>query len=180
MKNLEFNKLAAAVLVAGIVALGANIASNHLFHQEKLEGTPGFPVEGGAVAATPAAADAPKKANPIGDLLKTADVTAGQAVAKKCLTCHVVDKGGANKTGPGLWDIVGHDKAAHAGYTYSKALLAMKGQQWGYEELNQFLYKPSKYAPGTKMGFAGIEKDQDRANLILYLRSLSDNPKPLP
>ena len=112
-------------------------------------------------------------------LLAGADMDAGRKGFKKCKACHTVDEGGKNKVGPNLWNVVGADKAAHADFRYSDALLAMDGN-WTYESLDAFLHKPKDYAPGTKMAFAGLKKPRDRAAMILYLRSLSSDPKPLP
>jgi cytochrome c len=139
-------------------------------------------------AAEPAKADAtpnpqtaakPDDPEQVSALLAGADVKNGTKLAKKCAACHSFKKGGPNKVGPNLWNIVGAKQAAVAKYRYSAALKNM-GKSWGYEELNQFLLKPKAYLKGTKMTFAGVRKAGDRADLIVYLRSLSDAPKPLP
>jgi cytochrome c len=116
----------------------------------------------------------------IGDLLKAADPAAGAKVAAKCKACHGFDKGGPNKVGPNLWDIVGA-KQAHLGdaFKYSDALKGLGGE-WTYDALDKFLAAPKEYVPGTKMVFPGLKKPEDRAAVIAYLRSLSDSPKPLP
>ena len=116
---------------------------------------------------------------PIEPLLAKADVQRGQIVAKKCLQCHTFEKGGANKIGPNLYGIIGQKIAAAAGYAYSKAFTEVKGT-WDFKHLNELLYKPSSFARGTKMSFAGLQKAQDRADVIVYLNSLSDSPQPLP
>ena len=103
----------------------------------------------------------------------------GQKLFKKCGTCHNYEKGSANKVGPNLWNIINRPKASINGFAYSKALVEIGGE-WSYEELAEFLYKPKKYAKGTKMNFAGLKKVNDRANLVLFLRAQSDNPIPLP
>jgi cytochrome c len=126
--------------------------------------------------AVPAAAKGPE---PILALLASADVEAGIKTAKKCTACHVFDKGGKNKVGPGLWNIVNADKANVDGFIYSAALAEMDGG-WDYQALNAFLYKPKAYVAGTKMNFAGLKKPQDRANIIAYLRSLAEAPVALP
>ena len=112
-------------------------------------------------------------------MLAAANADAGQKVAKKCTACHSFTKGGANKVGPNLWNVVGGKPASVSGYKYSGAMSGMT-VNWEYEELNKFLYKPKAYLKGTKMSFAGLKKARDRATIIAYLRSLSDNPKPLP
>lgn len=120
--------------------------------------------------------------SPIEPLLAAADPEAGQSVARKCLQCHSFEKDGKNKVGPNLWNIVNTPYGQVEGYAYSKPLKAAQaqGKKWDYEALNGFLYKPKKYLKGTKMAFVGLKKPQDRANLIAYLRSLSDAPTPLP
>ena len=116
---------------------------------------------------------------PISALLASADVIAGEKVAKKCVACHTFAEGGQNRIGPNQWDIVNRALGTTEGFAYSEALLA-KGGAWDYESLNEFIYNPKKYIPNTKMNFAGIKNDKDRANLILWIRSLSSNPAPLP
>lgn len=137
------------------------------------------------VTAEPAAPETPAPEAPaIGDegvaaLLAAADVAAGAKLSKKCKACHGFDKDGKNKVGPNLWDIVGNAIAGVEGYKYSGALTDMGGE-WTYDNLDAFLTKPKTFAPGTKMSFSGLKSPEDRANLSAFLRSLSDNPKPLP
>ena len=122
-------------------------------------------------------------AKPPGDavaaLLAAADAGAGKKMARKCAACHSFEQGGKNKIGPALWNTVGAKKGRREGFSYSKGL-AEKGGTWTYGDLDAFLTTPKTFVPGTKMLFAGFKKPQDRANLILYLRSLSDQPQPLP
>ncbi|WP_370540479.1 cytochrome c family protein [Azospirillum sp. INR13] len=133
--------------------------------------------EGAAPAADKGAA--PAGPAPIAPLLAAASPENGQKVAKACAACHSFDKGGANKVGPNLYGIVGGAKGHIQGFSYSDALVKTGGS-WSYDELNKFLYDPKGYAPGTKMTFAGLKKDDDRAAVIAYLRSLADSPQPLP
>ena len=98
---------------------------------------------------------------------------------QQCKSCHTVDKGGANKVGPNLWSVVGRKKASHDGFSYSSALQG-KGGDWSYEDINHMIFKPQGYVRGTKMAFAGLVKEQDRADVIAYLRTMSDSPAPLP
>ena len=120
-----------------------------------------------------------KALEPVGPLLASASVEDGQKVFKKCGACHTPNKGGANKVGPNLWNIVNSKRGKVDGFSYSKNLPAKEGG-WTFESLNAFLAKPRTYIPGTKMAFAGLKKASDRANLIAYLRSLSDSPAALP
>jgi cytochrome c len=136
-----------------------------------------------ATTAAPAAATGTQTAAAttasLPDLLKAADPAAGEKIAAKCKACHDLSKGGPNKIGPNLWDIVGNKQAHLDNFSYSDAVKGLGGQ-WTYENLDKFLTKPKDYAPGTKMTFPGLPKPEDRAALIAYLRSLSDSPKPLP
>jgi cytochrome c len=175
---LSLNKLAAAVLVAGLIAMLSGTIARVLYKPEIAEKR-GYYVEvaeansGGGEA--PAAVAEPD----IGVLLAAADVAAGQKVSGKCTSCHAFEQGGANKVGPALYGILNSGKAAHAGFAYSDALKA-KGGTWDYAALNEFLKNPKAYVPGTKMAFVGLKKPEDRANLILYLRSLGKDSVPLP
>jgi cytochrome c len=112
-------------------------------------------------------------------LLASADVAKGQAAARKCASCHSFEKGGPNRVGPNLHDVVGRAKAAVPNFSYSAALKE-KGGEWSFENINAFLQNPKGYAPGTTMAFAGIGAAAERADILAYLRSLSDSPKPLP
>jgi cytochrome c len=187
MSGLEVNKVIAAVLTAGIIAMVSGFIA-HLLVQPQELAQHAYPVVGAtAVEAPPAeappaeaaATEAPGPGSALA-LLASADVAAGQKVSRKCTTCHTVDEGGANKIGPNLWNVVGRGIASSDGYKYSKSLREMSGDAWSYENLDGFLGKPKDWAPGTKMSFAGLKKIQDRANLIAYLRSLSSSPAPLP
>ena len=111
-------------------------------------------------------------------LLASASIDDGAKVFKKCAACHSIDKGGANKIGPALWGVVNRKIGGVQGFKYSTAM-AKYGKNWSFEELNGFLHKPMKYMKGTKMGFIGLKKDKDRANVIAYMNSKSDAPAPL-
>ena len=178
MDDLKFNKVAAGFLLAALLAMAGYKLSEVLVpHQELAENA--YPVEVQVASASTDAPAAPKGPEPVLALLASADVNAGIKTAKKCTACHVFDKGGKNKVGPGLWNIVNADKGAIDGYAYSAALAEMEGA-WDYQALNAFLYKPKAYLAGTKMNFAGLKKPQDRANVIAYLRSMADAPVALP
>jgi cytochrome c len=177
--SLELNKTLAAILTAGIVASGSGVISRIVYHPQIPEEA-AYPIE---VAATGEGAgeaegsEAP--AASLAALLASGSVEEGQTVAKKCAACHDFEQGGPNKIGPALWGVLGRDIASHEGFAYSDALGSKEGA-WDYESLNTFVTNPKEWAPGTKMAFAGLSKPQDRANVILYLRSLSDSPPPLP
>ena len=178
MDSFEFNKIAGAVLFAALVIFGTKTMSDIIFASHAPE-KPGFVVAVATEAGGTAPAAKAEPAVPLAELLKAASIEAGQRVAKKCAACHSFGKGGANKVGPHLYDIVGRTLGAVDGFAYSGALRQMGGD-WGYDALDAFIKKPKSWLPGTKMAFAGIRKPEQRANLIAYLRSLSEAPKPLP
>ncbi len=181
MDSFELNKMAGALLGTVFFVFSVGLMSDALFSKEAPE-KPGYELiaaEGDAPAGEAAAA--PAAPEPIAPLLAKADPVAGEAVFKKCGACHSGDKGGANKVGPNLWGIIGHPIAGHEGFNYSAAIKEFgAGKTWNYEELSSFVAKPKAYIKGTAMGFAGLAKAEDRANLIAYLRTLSDSPVPLP
>ncbi|WP_319774853.1 cytochrome c family protein [Breoghania sp.] len=182
MNSFELNKIAGAVLLALLVLMALGVSSDIIFDHEAPE-TPGYPI---AVATADGAAEGAvaeaEKVVPLAVRLAEADIGAGEKVTKKCAACHTFDNGGANKVGPNLWDVVGRKPGAHEGFKYSNAMLAFAEEhpEWTYEQLDEFVTKPKDHIPGTNMAFAGLSKPDDRANLIVYLHSLSDNPLPLP
>lgn len=172
-------KYTGAFLAAAFVMMSASLLSDVIFDSPDPE-KEGYHIE--PLASTTAA---PEKAAPvvsIATLLQTADPAKGQDVFKRCQACHTGEKGGPNKVGPDLWDIVDRPIAAHPGFSYSAGMkeFATTAKTWTYDHLNGFLTSPKNYVKGTAMGFAGDKNDAERANLIAYLRTLSDNPKPLP
>ncbi|MGE3622495.1 MAG: cytochrome c family protein [Bdellovibrionales bacterium] len=172
MNGFEFNKILAAVLVAMLIAMLAGFVAHKVVSPEKLEKNV-FVVEGAASGAAEGgtAAEAPKGPPPIGPLLEKASAEAGQKYARVCSTCHSVKQGDPAMIGPNLWAVAGAAHAHMADYAYSDAMKNSKGS-WTDEELNEFLYNPRKHIPGTKMTFAGIKNDQDRANVIAWLKTL--------
>lgn len=182
MDSFEINKFIGATLGTVFVVFTLAIASDAIFATHAPE-TPGFVIEAaeGGAAAPEAAADTGPE--PVEPLLASADTGAGEAVFKKCAACHTVEQGGANKVGPNLWGVVGRPVASHEGFSYSGAMQEYsQGQSvhWEYKNLNAFLAGPKKYISGTSMGFAGLKKVEDRANLIAWLREHADSPLPLP
>ncbi|HMR32111.1 MAG TPA: cytochrome c family protein [Geminicoccaceae bacterium] len=175
--SLEGNKLFAAILTAGIIASGSGVLSRMVYGPHHLE-EPAFrialPEGGGEGTAAPAAEE-----KPLAVLLASADPAAGANVAKKCAACHSFEKGGPNKVGPDLWGVVDREVGKHEGFSYSPAM-AGHGGNWTFDDLNDFLKSPKTHVPGTKMAFAGLPKETDRADVIVYLRSLADSPVPLP
>jgi cytochrome c len=175
---LFLNKVAAAVLGAGLLAMITGFIAHQLYHPHVPE-KQAFEIAAGVEAPSAQTAAAPAGPQPIAPLLAEADAAAGEKYAKKCASCHTFEKGGPNKIGPNLWNVVGAKHAMHEGYAYSAVMKGMPGE-WDFESLNKFIYSPGAYAKGTKMTFAGIKNDKERANVIAYLRTLSDSPKPLP
>ena len=166
------NTIAGWVLAGGIVALGLSIVSGMYFHAEAPE-KEGFAVVAEAVGEAGGAA-----AVPIATLLATADVAKGEAVFKKCAACHTIAQGGPNGIGPNLWAAMGKPHGHVAGFSYSDALKSVPGN-WDFEGMDKWLANPKKYAPGTKMTFAGLGNPEERANLIAYLNAQGSN-LPLP
>jgi cytochrome c len=178
MDSFELNKIMGAVLGTLLFVVGLNIFSGILFAPKK-PAIPGYdlPVPQEETAGGGGQAQAQEQPLPI--LLASADTTKGQNAAKKCAACHTFDKGGPNKVGPNLYGIVGRPVASHEGFNYSAAMKA-KGGQWTYEDISNFIKNPKGYVQGTIMAFAGVPSGQERADILAYLRTLSDNPVPLP
>ena len=178
MNSFELNKVLGAILGTSLIVLALNIGAGAIFAPEKPV-KPGYDIavkdhtEGGAATA------AKEPEQPIETLLASASTEKGQATAKQCQACHTFEKGGPNRVGPNLWGIVDRPRASEAGFNYSAAMKA-KGGKWTYDELNKFLTNPRGYIQGTAMSFAGVAREQQRADVIAYLRTMADNPAPLP
>jgi cytochrome c len=179
MDSMEVNKGIAAILVGGILFFLTGLIGDGLV-RERLPEKPVL-----AIAAAPAATGGgeakPAGPAPIEPLLASANVQDGEQYTHKiCIACHSFDKGGKPGVGPNLYGVVGGPHDHEAGFSYSPAMEKFKGQPWTFDALNQWLYKPSAYAPGTRMSFAGITNDKQRADVIAYLNSNSEHPLPLP
>ena len=179
MDSFELNKIIAAVLLTALIVIGINKFGDSVFHVEKPEKS-AYKVEGVELATSNQATEIKEVVQlDIKAILALGDLTHGEKVFKKCSSCHLIAKGGKNLIGPALYGVVGRPAASIDGYAYSKALKA-HGKNWSFEELNAFLLKPKSYIKGTKMAYAGLRKNKDRASVILYLNSQSDTPLPKP
>ena len=180
MDSFELNKIIAAILMVALLVIGIGKLSNVIFHVEKPE-TPGYSVEveQSTVVSSQTSSQPAEDKIDISTLIAMGDIARGEKVFKKCAACHSIVKGGKNNIGPALYNVVGRKVGAVDDYKYSKALAAY-GKAWTFEELNGDLLKPAKWIKGTKMAFAGLRKEKDRASVILYLNQNSDNPLPLP
>jgi cytochrome c len=181
MSSFEWNKIIGAVLASMILAMVSGIIASNLVKPHQLA-KPVYIVAGAEQpkAEQATAENAQKGPEPIAPLLASADINAGKEQAKKCALCHTFEKGGANKIGPNLYNVLDEPIAEDRnGYSFSPALSAHKGQKWTVEALNEWLFSPQSFAKGTKMTFAGLPKAKDRADVVAYLNSLSDSPKQL-
>ncbi len=180
MDSFEINKIIAAILMVALLIIGIGKLSNIIFYVEKPE-TPGYSVDV-EESALPISQTAPKKIEEkvdIASLMAMGDPVLGEKVFKKCAACHSIVKGGKNNIGPALYNVVGRKVGIVSDYKYSKALSGYE-KEWTFEELNGYLLKPAKWIKGTKMAFAGLRKERDRASVILYLNQNSDSPLQLP
>ena len=182
MDSFEINKIIAAVLLTALIIIGIGKFTDILFHVEKPKES-AYKIEGLEVAATDTSAGSTEtkvvEAVDIKALLAMGDLAHGEKVFKKCTACHQIAVGGKNMIGPNLWGVIGRTSGSVSDYKYSKAMVAY-GKEWSFEEMNSYLIKPQAYIKGTKMAFAGLRKEKDRASVILFMNSKSSSPKPLP
>ena len=180
MDSFELNKIIGAVLLTALIIIGLNKFADFLFHIDKPEQS-AYKIEGLEtvdVANVSVEKKVEEKVN-IVQLLSLGDIAHGEKVFKKCSACHMVAADGKNMIGPNLWGVIGRNAGSITDYNYSKAMIAY-GKEWTFEEMNAYLIKPQAYIKGTKMAFAGLRKEKDRASVILFMNSKSNNPKPLP
>ena len=181
MDSFEINKIIASILLVALLIIGISKISNIIFKVDKLDSSAykvELPDDGAKQISEESTMKADDKVD-ISALMALGDIAHGEKVFKKCSACHSIEAGGGNKIGPALYNVVGRKIAAVEDYKYSKALVEYE-KKWSFEELNGFLIKPQKWIKGTKMAYAGLRKEKDRASVILYLNKYSDNPLPLP
>ena len=176
MDSFELNKIVAAIIVVFLLVFGIGKVSDVIFHVKK-PSTSAYKVEFAQLDNTKATSSV--QTVDIAALLALGTVEHGQKVFKKCSACHSIKKGGRNNIGPALYSVLGRNMGALEDYKYSKALIAF-GKDWTFDEMNNFLIKPTSYIKGTKMAFAGLKKEKDRASVILYMNANSDDPLDLP
>jgi cytochrome c len=182
MSGLEVNKILASIFVAFIVIGLISILGDTIINGKNNEQVKNaYYIDITEMKTSNAIANTENEeiSEQISLFLTSASFEKGKKLFKKCSACHSYKKGSANKVGPNLWNIINRPKASIQDFTYSKALAEFSGN-WGYEELNQFLFKPKEYIPGTKMNFSGLKKEEDRADLLLFLREQADIPADLP
>ena len=178
MDSFELNKVLGAILATCLILLVTSFTAGAIFAPVMPE-KPGFEIAVKEAAHGDGKEAAAAPSEPIEKLLQTASVEKGASAAKKCAACHTFEKGGPNRVGPNLFGIVERARASEAGFNYSAAMKGKAGK-WTYDDLNKFITNPKGFVPGTAMGFAGIQKDSERADVIDYLHTLADSPVPLP
>mgnify|MGYP001963277750 FL=1 len=181
MDSFEINKIIAAILLTALIIIGIGKFADILFHVDKpVESA--YKVEGLEVVTSSTSSSSETKEEVkinINELLALGDMAHGEKVFKKCSACHMIVSDGKNMIGPNLWGVIGRTAGSVNDYKYSKAMVAY-GKEWTFEEMNAYLIKPQAYIKGTKMAFAGLRKEKDRASVIVYMNSKSNSPKPLP
>ena len=179
MDSFELNKIIAAILMVALLVIGLGKLADGVFYT-KIPEKPGYKVEveNQVTSSVSQVSEIVEKID-IAAVMAQGDIVSGEKIFKKCVACHSINKGGANKIGPALYNVVGRKVGSVSDYKYSKTLASYE-KEWTFEELNGFLQKPSSYLKGTKMSYAGLRKEKDRASIIKYLNQSGDSPKPLP
>lgn len=178
MSEIELNKIFAAILIAGITFMLSGFVADLLVHEQKLK-EPAIPIAGVEREAGEEKEKKEELPEPVLGLIASADVSTGEKLSRQCAACHSFEKGGPNKIGPNLWNVLNAPKGSKEGFSYSSALME-KGGEWTYANLNKFLWRPDWYIDGTKMNYIGIKKPEKRAAMIAWLRTLAQTPEPLP
>ncbi|MDC1092892.1 cytochrome c family protein [Pelagibacteraceae bacterium] len=180
MDSFELNKIIAAILLTVLIIIGIGKFTDAVFHVEKPKES-AYKIEGIEVvsASSPKTETKVVEAVDINAFLAMGDLGHGEKVFKKCSACHMIASNGKNMIGPNLWSVIGRTAGSIGDYKYSKAMIAY-GKEWTFEEMNSYLIKPQAYVKGTKMAFAGLRKEKDRASVILFMNSKSSSPRPLP
>ena len=180
MDSFELNKIIGAILLVALLVIGIGKVSNLAFKVNKPEKA-GYKVEveSNSEELQGTEKEIKKEEVDIASVLSTGDLAHGEKVFKKCAACHSINQGGGNKIGPALYNVVGRGVGVVSDYKYSKSMAAF-GNEWTFDQLNGFLIKPVKWMKGTKMAFAGLKKEKDRASVIAYMNQNGDNPTPLP
>ena len=178
MNSFELNKIIAAILMVALLVIGLGKIADGVFYVKKPK-NPGYQVEVESQLTSGISQAAEVEKIDIVGFMALGDVVSGEKIFKKCAACHSINKGGKNKIGPALYNVVGRAVGGVDDYKYSKTL-ASYDKEWTFEELNGFLQKPASYLKGTKMSYAGLRKEKDRASIIKYLNQNSDSPKQLP
>ncbi len=179
LDTMTINKIAGAAIGAVLLVMGLNIVAAGVYHAEAPEKT-AIAIELPEAEGTGTAAEAEAPKVSLASLLASADAAKGENAFKACKACHTVEDGGKNKVGPNLYDIVDHAIGTRDGFAYSDALKEKASEKWTFENLDAFIAKPKAWAPGTKMGYGGMKREAQRADLLAYLRTLSANPVALP
>ena len=181
MDSFEINKIIASVLLTALIVIGIGKLADVLFYNEKPK-VSAYKVEGVGESLVKEQSTEETKVLEVVDikaLLAMGDMAHGEKVFKKCTACHMIAADGKNKIGPNLWGVIGRKAGSISDYKYSKAMVAY-AKEWTFEEMNSYLIKPQAYIKGTKMAFAGLRKEKDRASVILYMNSKSASPKAIP
>ena len=179
--DLTFNKIAGGLLATGLAIVGLGELSSIVYKFEPAAKA-GYAITVQADSAGGGGAEAADVPPDWGTALPAANVAAGAEVANKCKSCHNLDAGGPNLTGPNLYGVEGRKPGSHAGFTYSATITdyGSKTPAWTYDGLYNFLKNPQAVMAGTKMTFVGLKKPEDRINVIAYLRTLNASPPPIP